>query len=158
VGKAQTELRISVPNCKQFLIRLHDADLMLSQKPEHKFSNNQFSHKSCRELLVDWFLGTTRATNNFCHASPVPTRCKRLKNAVIYLYLLILDSTNNSGLDQLSRHGQEGLPEWDRTSKIRANWEFYCFCQANLLISRLSEQLILSLFASSISHRENDHH
>jgi hypothetical protein len=76
VAKAQTELRISVPNCKQFFIHLHNTDLtwILSQKPSHKFSNKQFSHKSCREwpLLVDWFPDTTRATNHFCHASHVP--------------------------------------------------------------------------------------
>jgi hypothetical protein len=27
MAKAQTELRISVPNCKQFFIRLHNTDL-----------------------------------------------------------------------------------------------------------------------------------
>jgi hypothetical protein len=70
VAKAQTELRISVPICKQFFILLHNTDLtrILSQRPSHKFSNNQFSHKSCREWLPD----AARATNHFCHASHVP--------------------------------------------------------------------------------------
>jgi hypothetical protein len=52
VAKAQTALRISVPNYKQFFIRLHNADLT---RIRNKFSKNEFSHKSCRErpLLAD---------------------------------------------------------------------------------------------------------
>jgi hypothetical protein len=63
--KAQTELRISVPNCKQFFLCFHNTDLtrMLSQKPSHKFLNNEFitSHaESGRCSLIGSKPDTTR--------------------------------------------------------------------------------------------------
>jgi hypothetical protein len=74
--KSKQSFKSVFPIANNFLFASTAQNLtrLLSQKPSHKFSNNESSHKSCREwpLLFRWFPDTTRATNHFYHASYVP--------------------------------------------------------------------------------------